>query len=74
MHDVQMQLQELKVKLDEEQGEVFAEDERQLVERVEALKQEFRDLLIELRRRKAADVLSDDVSTHHCACLSIKHE
>ena len=62
MHDVQMQLQELKTRLDTERTEVFTEDERALVERVETLKQEFRDLLIELRRRRAADILSDDVS------------
>ena len=61
MHDVQMQLQELKTRLDTERAEVFTEDERALVERVETLKQEFRDLLIELRRRRAADILSDDV-------------
>ena len=62
MHDVQMQLQELKTRLDTERAEVFTEEERVLVERVKTLKQEFRDLLIELRRRRAADVLSDDVS------------
>ncbi len=62
MHDVQMQLQELKTQLDAEAEAVFAEEERHLTERVETLKQEFRDLLIELRRRKAADILSDDVS------------
>ena len=62
MHDVQMQLQELKTRLDTERAEAFTEEERALVERVETLKQEFHDLLIELRRRRAADVLSDDVS------------
>ena len=70
MHDVQMQLQELKLKLDMERSEIFADEERSLVEKVETLKQEFRDLLIELRRRKAADVLSDDVSI----CLLKKHQ
>ena len=62
MHDVQMQLQELKTRLDADSAEIFADDERALVEKVETLKQEFRDLLIELRRRRAADILSDDVS------------
>ena len=69
MHDVQMQLQELKTRLDTERAEVFTEDERALVERVETLKQEFRDLLIELRRRRAADILSDDVSVGVCVYI-----
>ena len=65
MHSVQMQLQELKLELDTAQQELYQEEEHHLVERIENLKQEFRDYLIELRRRRAIQDgeqhMSDDV-------------
>lgn len=62
MSEVQQQLQELKSHLDGEQ--VDREEERKLVDKVESLKEEFRELLAELRRKRMSQggtVLSDDV-------------
>lgn len=64
MAAVQQQLQALKARLDTDETERFSEEERALVDRVEQLKEEFRELLAELRRRRIAQgssVLSDDV-------------
>ena len=65
MAAVQQQLQDLKARLDTEDTERYSEEERALVDRVEQLKEEFRELLAELRRKRIAQgssVLSDDVS------------
>ena len=80
MAEVQQQLQDLKSKLDTESNEQYSDEERALVNKVERLKEEFRDLLQELRRKRASDgscVLSDDVGTvfyliYH-VCLFIVH-
>ena len=65
MADVQKQLQSLKSQLDTENQLEYSEEEERLTAKVEKLKGEFRELLAELRRQKAAQgsgVLSDDVS------------
>ena len=62
---VQHQLQELKSHLDTETQEQYSMEEWQLTNKVMQLKEEFRELLTELRRKKLGDgsaVLSDDVS------------
>jgi len=62
---VQHQLQELKSHLDAETQQQYNVEEWQLTNKVLQLKEEFRELLTELRRKKVADgsaVLSDDVS------------
>ena len=63
MSEVQQQLQELKSHLDGDQGNL--EERQNLMDKVEALKEEFRELLGELRRKRMSHggtVLSDDVS------------
>ena len=72
MGEVQVQLQELKARLDEEAEERFSEDEEILVNRVEELREEFRELLIEMRRKRSvagSGLLSDDVSIKVRFCL-----
>lgn len=62
---MQMQLQEVKSELDEDSSSEEYEVKRlALNTKVEQLKEEFRELLIELRRKRASDgaLLSDDVS------------
>ena len=66
MAAVQQQLQELKTRLDMEAQEQYSVEEHALVNKVEELKEEFRDLLAELRRKKASEgasgaMLSDEV-------------
>ena len=72
MRDVQQQLQELKSRLDIEAQEQYSMEERNLVSKVEQLKEEFRELLTELRRKKTSDgsVLSDEVSLN---ILRVEH-
>ncbi len=65
MAEVQQQLQNLKSRLDIENQAQFSDEEKALVDKVEQLKEEFRELLAELRRKRAAQgssILSDDVS------------
>ena len=69
MLDVQQQLQDVKQQLDEllkaTNTGIQAAEYQLLQGRLEQLKEEFRDLLAELRRQKAAEgatLLSDDVS------------
>jgi hypothetical protein len=60
-----MQLQEVKAELDNDgPTEEYEANRQALNSRVEQLKEEFRELLIELRRKRASDgaLLSDDVS------------
>ncbi|XP_074662626.1 uncharacterized protein LOC141915117 [Tubulanus polymorphus] len=62
---VQSQLQDMKSKYDniDDDGSTFVSDEQQLADQIEQLRDEFKDLLIELRRRKASDgsaLLSED--------------
>ena len=64
MAEVQQQLQDLKCRLDTDNHQQFSEEEQALVDKVEQLKEEFRELLAELRRKRAAQgssILSDDV-------------
>ena len=70
--EVQQELQELKARLDAEMAasssssDEYVTAQHTLSLRVEQLKEEFRELLVELRRRKASDgaLLSDDVRPH----------
>ena len=65
MTQVQVQLQDLKTKLDSGMGEQCSEEEQALVDKVETLKEEFRELLAEIRHKRASQgsgTLSDDVS------------
>ena len=65
MAAVQQQLQDLKARLDTEDTERYSDEEQALVDRVEQLKEEFRELLTELRRKRIAQgssVHSDVVS------------
>ena len=66
MHAVQQELQELKSHLDAPSGDRFSADQQALVAKVGTLKLQFKELLAELRRKKAANrsALSDDVSIH----------
>ena len=67
--DVQHQLQQLKERLDEEVEARYTHEEQMLMGRVEDLKEEFRELLTELRRKKAGDgILSEDVSAGTWPC------
>ena len=73
MSSVQLQLQDLKMRIDFESQQQYTEEEHALVNRVEQLKDEFRELLTELRRKRAAEgscVISDDVSllTYSTVC------
>jgi hypothetical protein len=64
MQSVQQQLQELKAEVDSEEDS-FEMEEHALTDKIEQLRDEFRELLIEMRRRRAhenANILSDDVS------------
>ena len=65
MHAVQLELQDLKSRLDTSASERFSDEQQVLVTKVESLKEEFRDLLADLRRKKSAQgtaIMSDDVS------------
>ena len=63
MTEVQHQLQDLKSRLDTDSPEEYSHEERALMNRVEELKEEFKELLSELRRKKAGEgaIMSDDV-------------
>ena len=65
MTEVQHQLQDLKSRLDTDSPEEYSHEERALMNRVEELKEEFKELLAELRRKKAGEgaIMSDDVCT-----------
>ena len=65
MHIVQQELQDLKSRLDTSAAERYNEDQQALVTKVESLKDEFKDLIVELRRKKStqgATSMTDDVS------------
>ena len=66
MAEVQQQLQAHKTQLDVAEQSKYTDDHEALSEQIEQLRDEFRDLLIELRRRRAQQegtgILSDDVS------------
>ncbi|CAH1799165.1 unnamed protein product [Owenia fusiformis] len=60
--EVQCQLQDLKARLDQEVASKYSEEEELLVNKVESLKGEFRELISELRRKKSGDgpLMSDE--------------
>lgn len=62
---IQQEVHDLKIQLEAEGRHKFSDGETKLMKKIEGLKEQFRELVVEMRQRKAAEsenamILSDD--------------